>query len=41
MRVRDASSWRGNSAVRYAANTGAGMQMAYAAEGAPDLICRF
>jgi murein DD-endopeptidase MepM/ murein hydrolase activator NlpD len=41
MRVRDASSWRGNSAVRYAANTGAGMQMAYAAEGTPDLYAGF
>jgi len=40
LRVRDASSWRGNSAVRYAANT-PDFKMAYAAEGAPDLYAGF
>jgi murein DD-endopeptidase MepM/ murein hydrolase activator NlpD len=40
MRVRDASSWRGNSAVRYAANT-PDFKLAYAAEGAPDLYAGF
>lgn len=40
LRVRDASSWRSNSAVRYAANT-PDFKMAYAAEGAPDLYAGF
>jgi murein DD-endopeptidase MepM/ murein hydrolase activator NlpD len=40
LRVRDASSWRGNSAVRYAANT-PDFKMAYAAEGTPDLYAGF
>ncbi|MGD9839973.1 MAG: peptidoglycan DD-metalloendopeptidase family protein [Afipia sp.] len=41
MRVRDASSWRGNSAVKYASNTPSEMRMAYAAEGTPDLYAGF
>lgn len=41
MRVRDASNWRGNSAVRYASNTPTDIKMAYAAEGAPDLYAGF
>lgn len=42
MRVRDASAWRGNSAVRYA-STGlpADIKMAYAAEGTPDPYAGF
>jgi murein DD-endopeptidase MepM/ murein hydrolase activator NlpD len=35
MRVREASNWRGNAGVRYAAASPAGIKMAYAAEGAP------
>jgi len=41
MRVRDASSWRGNSAVRYASNTPTDFKMAYAAEGTPDPYAGF
>ncbi|EKS32733.1 peptidoglycan DD-metalloendopeptidase family protein [Afipia clevelandensis] len=41
MRVRDASSWRGNSAVKYASNTPSDLRMAYAAEGTPDLYAGF
>ncbi|MBV5270245.1 MAG: hypothetical protein JZU55_10550, partial [Afipia sp.] len=41
MRVRDASNWRGNSAVRYASSTPADFKMAYAAEGTPDPYAGF
>ncbi|MES2752748.1 MAG: LysM peptidoglycan-binding domain-containing M23 family metallopeptidase [Pseudomonadota bacterium] len=41
LRVRDASNWRGNSAVRYAANTPTDLKMAYAAEGTPDPYAGF
>jgi murein DD-endopeptidase MepM/ murein hydrolase activator NlpD/uncharacterized Zn-binding protein involved in type VI secretion len=41
LRVRDASSWRGNAAVKYASNTPSDLRMAYAAEGTPDLYAGF
>ncbi|MEH2510722.1 murein DD-endopeptidase MepM/ murein hydrolase activator NlpD [Nitrobacteraceae bacterium AZCC 1564] len=41
MRVRDASAWRGNSAVRYASTMPTDMKMAYAAEGTPDPYAGF
>ncbi|RTL53520.1 MAG: hypothetical protein EKK40_02870 [Bradyrhizobiaceae bacterium] len=41
MRVRDASNWRGNSAVRYASNTPSDIKMAYAAEGGVDPYAGF
>jgi len=41
LRVRDASNWRGNSAVRYASNTPTDLKMAYAAEGTPDPYAGF
>ncbi|WP_424628116.1 peptidoglycan DD-metalloendopeptidase family protein [Bradyrhizobium sp. SYSU BS000235] len=41
MRVRDASTWRGNSAVRYASTMPTDMKMAYAAEGTPDPYAGF
>lgn len=41
LRVRDASSWRGNSAVRYASNTPSDLKMAYATEGTPDPYAGF
>ena len=41
MRVRDASSWRGNSAVRYASNTPSDIKMAYASEGGVDPYAGF
>ena len=41
MRVRDASNWRGNSAVAsYASRAPTDMRMAYAAEGARRSLCR-
>lgn len=36
MRVRDASTWRGNSGVRYASNSPSDLAMAYASEGGVD-----
>jgi len=41
MRVRDASTWRGNSAVRYASTMPTDLKMAYAAEGTPDPYAGF
>ena len=41
MRVRDASNWRGNSAVRYASNTPSDIKMAYASEGGVDPYAGF
>ena len=41
LRVRDASSWRGNSAVKYASSNPADLKMAYAAEGTPDPYAGF
>jgi hypothetical protein len=39
--VRDASSWRGNAAVKYASNTPSDLRMAYATEGTPDPYAGF
>jgi len=41
LRVRDASSWRGNSAVKYASTMPTDLKMAYAAEGTPDPYAGF
>jgi hypothetical protein len=41
LRVRDASSWRGNAAVKYASNTPSDLRMAYATEGTPDPYAGF
>lgn len=41
LRVRDASNWRGNGGVRYAANGPNDLKMAYAAEGTPDPYAGF
>lgn len=41
LRVRDASNWRGNSAVKYASSNPADLKMAYAAEGTPDPYAGF
>ena len=41
LKVRDASNWKGNGGVRYAANGPADLKMAYASETAPDLYAGF
>ena len=41
LRVRDASNWKGNGGVRYAANGPADLKMAYASETTPDLYAGF
>ena len=42
LKVRDASNWKGNGGVRYAANGGlSDMKMAYAPEGTPDPYAGF
>lgn len=41
VRVRAASSWRGNSGVKYASSSPTDLKMAYAAEGTPDPYAGF
>ncbi|MBN8981502.1 MAG: LysM peptidoglycan-binding domain-containing M23 family metallopeptidase [Rhizobiales bacterium] len=41
LKVRDASNWKGNGGVRYAANGGSDLKMAYAPETTPDLYAGF
>ena len=41
LRVRDASNWKGNGGVRYAANGPGDLKMAYASEGTPDPYAGF
>lgn len=41
LRVRDASNWRGNSAVKYASTMPTDLKMAYATEGTPDPYAGF
>ena len=41
LKIRDASNWKGNGGVRYAANGPADLKMAYASETTPDLYAGF